>query len=546
MLYFSSQAGSLIAVTEGITDFVTPETAPEGLMQFGPIRLILLICWIYLCMYSVHRVEFGSLVSPRYKALANVFAVLIGPFILFVLYVADTSRRYQEGQIDFQDIRHEVVGALFNWAPRERARKGAMQKSIELMDSSGRSFAEVYGERDASGKNRESKESREILDLAEDIILEAIRQRASDILIDPKTAGDFTVRFRIDGFLTTARQIEPDKCVAMVNSIKAVANMDISEKRRPQDGSFMAKIPDGSVYFRVASAGVMGGEKLSIRVLNQTAGMLALDEIGLSPQSFKLISQIVHQPSGMVIICGPTGSGKSTSLYAMLNTIDFYTRNVITIEDPIEYVLTAVSQIEVNPKADITFANTLRSILRQDPDVICVGEIRDGETAGMALQASQTGHLVLATLHASSNMAVLVRLMDLGIKPLLLASALSVIVSQRLVRRLCDKCKKPAELSDGKIEYFRRKGMDCSGVMEPGGCKRCRGTGFFGRTAIVDIMMLDDDVRVNLINNQLKPGDLKKKGDEKGKSTLRKEGLRKVVAGITTLDEVKRVTSNLG
>ncbi len=231
----------------------------------------------------------------------------------------------------------------------------------------------------------------------------------------------------------------------------------------------MAKIPDGSVYFRVASAGVMGGEKLSIRVLNQTAGMLALNEIGLSQQSFKLISQIIHQPSGMVIVCGPTGSGKSTSLYAMLNTIDFYTRNVITIEDPIEYVLTAVSQIEVNPKADITFANTLRSILRQDPDVICVGEIRDGETAGMALQASQTGHLVLATLHASSNMATLVRLMDLGIKPLLLASALSVIVSQRLVRRLCDKCKKPAELSDEKVEYFRRKGMDCSGVMEPGG-----------------------------------------------------------------------------
>ncbi len=308
----------------------------------------------------------------------------------------------------------------------------------------------------------------------------------------------------------------------------------------------MAKIPDGSVYFRVASAGVMGGEKLSIRVLNQSAGMLALDEVGLSPQSFKLISQIVHQPSGMVIICGPTGSGKSTSLYAMLNTIDFYTRNVITIEDPIEYVLTAVSQIEVNPKADITFANTLRSILRQDPDVICVGEIRDGETAGMALQASQTGHLVLATLHASSNMATLVRLMDLGIKPLLLASALSVIVSQRLVRKLCDNCKKPTELSDERIKYLRSKGMDCSRMMEPGGCKQCRGTGFYGRTAIVDIMILDDDVRASLINNQLTPGDLKKKGDEKGRSTLIKEGLRKVMAGITTLDEVKRVTSNLG
>jgi type II secretory ATPase GspE/PulE/Tfp pilus assembly ATPase PilB-like protein len=178
--------------------------------------------------------------------------------------------------------------------------------------------------------------------------------------------------------------------------------------------------------------------------------------------------------------------------------------------------------------------------------VICVGEIRDGETAGMALQASQTGHLVLATLHASSNMATLVRLMDLGIKPLLLASALSVIVSQRLVRKLCDNCKKPTELSDERIEYLRSKSVDCSGMMEPCGCKHCRGTGFFGRTAIVDIMILDDDVRASLINNQLTPGDLKKKGDEKGRSTLIKEGLRKVMAGITTLDEVKRVTSNLG
>jgi general secretion pathway protein E len=281
-------------------------------------------------------------------------------------------------------------------------------------------------------------------------------------------------------------------------------------------------------------------------VLNQTAGMLKLDEIGLSKRSYNIIANIVQQPSGMVLVCGPTGSGKSTSLYAMLNTVDFYERNVITIEDPIEYVLTAVSQIEVNPKADITFANTLRSILRQDPDVICVGEIRDGETAKMALQASQTGHLVLATLHSSSNMGTLVRLLDLGVKPLLLASSLSVVISQRLVRRLCDDCKRPAELSDEQIAGFERKGVDSSGIMEPRGCKNCRGTGFYGRTAIVDILTLDDDVKANLINNQLKPGDLKKAGDEKGRSTLRKEGLKKVLAGLTTFDEVKRVTSNLG
>lgn len=547
MHYLQNEICSLIAAAEGISDFIAPpQTANDGILQFGPIRLVLLISWVYLCMNSVHRVEFGKLVKPELKAMTNVFAILIGPFILFVLYVANTSRRYQEGQIDFDGIIQELVGIVFNWAPRERAKKMAPQKAIELMDSSGRSFAEVYGERSGSAQNKDSQEGNEIIEMAEKIILEAIHERASDILIDPKTAGDFIVRFRIDGFLHTAREIEPDKCVALINSIKAVSNMDISEKRRPQDGSFMAKIPAGSVYFRIASAGVMGGEKLSIRVLNQSTGMIALDEVGFSQKSLELISDIVHQPSGMVLVCGPTGSGKSTSLYAMLNTIDFYTRNVITVEDPIEYVLPAVSQIEVNPKADITFASTLRSILRQDPDVISVGEIRDGETAGMALQASQTGHLVLATLHSSSNIGTLVRLMDLGIKPLLLASALSVIISQRLVRKLCDECKRPAQLSAEQIEGFRKRGLDPSGIMEAVGCRYCRSTGFRGRTAIVDILTLDDDVRANLINAELKPGDLKKKGDEKGRSTLRKEGLKKVLAGLTTLDEVKRVTSNLG
>ncbi|MBE0536048.1 MAG: type II/IV secretion system protein [Phycisphaerae bacterium] len=542
MLYFLDNLGPLLAAAEGISDFITPEGVERGLLDFSPVRVVILIAWVYLCMYSMHRIEFGSLVAPRYKILANTFAIFIGPFILFVLYVANTTHRYQEGEIDFEDILHELAGSLLNWAPRNKRKTAVVQKAIELMDSSGKSFADVYGEQ----SGRENSEGRQIIQMAEEIILEAIHERASDILVDPKTTGDFVVRFRIDGFLSAARQIEPEKCAALVNSIKAVAHMDISEKRRPQDGSFMARIPEGSVYFRVASAGVMGGEKLSIRVLNQSAAMLGLEDIGLSDHNLKIVAGIANQPSGMVLVCGPTGSGKSTSLYAMLNTIDFYTRNVVTIEDPIEYVLPAVSQIEVNPKANITFANTLRSVLRQDPDVISVGEIRDGETAAMALQASQTGHLVLATLHASSNLAALVRLMDLGIKPLLLASAITVIISQRLVRRLCDKCKRPAELSPEEVEGFRRKGLDCSGVMEPGGCKGCRGTGFHGRTALVDIMTVNDQVKANLLDGQLGFGDLKLQGDEKGRSTLRKEGLRRVLEGVTTLEEVKRVTSNLG
>jgi general secretion pathway protein E len=516
---------------------VQPETFPAVSLLFSPVRVILLIAWVYLCMYSVLRIETNRSIPLRYKAITNAFALLVGPLILFFLFVTDTTIKLQDGRIRPDNLLNNLFGDAFKRAKRRRA----AEKRIELQDSAGRRFSEVYG---SQAGDRQS--SGEVLRLTESIVLDAIRERASDILIDPKSTAVYTVRFRIDGILSPISQIEADKCTAVVNSIKAISSMDIAEKRRPQDGSFMARIPEGDVYFRVASAGVLGGEKLSIRVLNQSTGLLKLDQIGLSPKTHEIVTDTISKSSGMIIICGPTGSGKTTSLYAMLDTVDFYTRNVVTVEDPIEYVLPNASQIEVNVKANITFANALRNILRQDPDVICVGEIRDGETAAMALQASQTGHLVLATLHSSSNLAALVRLMDLGTRPLLLASALDIIVSQRLVRRLCDNCKKPARLSLQQIANFQRKAIDYRTIMQPNGCKKCRGTGYRGRTAILDVMRLNEDVKANLANERLSLGSLKKQGDNEGRSTLRKEGLRKVLTGMTTLDEVQRVTSHLG
>jgi len=514
-----------------------PQTFPAAWLLFSPVRIILLIVWVYLCVYSVVLVETSSLIPVRHKAKANILALLTGPLFLFVLFVADTTIKLQEGLIKPGNILSGIFGDAFK---RRKARYKA-ERGIELRDSAGRSFAEVYGP-----QSRDGESAGEVLSLTERIILDGIRGRASDILIDPKSQSVYFVRFRIDGVLSTISQIEADKATAIVNSIKAISSMDIAEKRRPQDGSFMARIPEGDVYFRVASAGVLGGEKLSIRVLNQSTGLLKLDEIGLSEKTHEVILDNIKQSSGMIVVCGPTGSGKTTSLYAMLGAIDFYERNVITVEDPIEYVLPNASQIEVNVKADITFANALRNILRQDPDVICVGEIRDGETADMALQASQTGHLVLATLHSSSNLAALVRLMDLGVRSLLLASGLDVIVSQRLVRKLCENCKRPASLTETQIANFQRKQIDYRTIMRANGCKRCRGTGFVGRTAILDVMRLDEDVKANLANERLSLGSMKKRGDEESKSTLRKEGLRKVLAGITTLEEVQRVTSKLG
>ena len=322
--------------------------------------------------------------------------------------------------------------------------------------------------------------------------------------------------------------------------------MDIAEKRRPQDGAFMARLPEGDVYFRMATSGVLGGEKLAIRVLDQTQRLRGLNEVGFTTEQVKTLKQIMQQSQGMILVCGPTGSGKTTSMYAMLQTINFEERNVITVEDPIEHVMQHVSQIEINNKAGVTFANSLRSILRQDPDVICVGEIRDSETAQMAMQAAQTGHLVLATLHASSNVGAIVRLMDLDVKPLLIASALSVVISQRLIRCLCEYCKGPAKLTQSQFDYCVKNHVEQKQILKANGCGHCGGTGYYGRTAIQDVMYLDDRIRGLLSNDKLTPGDLKKQGDKTFLSVLRGEGLKRVISGQTTLKEIKRITMEAG
>lgn len=526
----SEISSELPAVTEQVSGDVT-------VLHFGPIRIIILVAWIYYCMHCVQQIEFGPLVGDRFKPIANLLGLIVSPFILFVLFVKNTVKRLQAGEIEYSDIPR----IIFNLKLLKPERKVSGRRYIQLLDSAGRDF---FGSDDSKNKNDEN--DRETLNSFEDIILNALDERATDILIDPKTDGYHTIRYRVDGFLKVVQEIDTDQSVPIVNSIKALSKMDISEKRRPQDGAFTARVTEGKVSFRVASSGVLGGEKLSIRILNQSTGILKLSDIGLSKVKYNAILNALKQPSGMIIVCGPTGSGKTTSLYAMLSTIDFTSRNVITVEDPIEHVLPDASQIEVNLKADITFANALRSILRQDPDVITVGEIRDNITAAMALQASQTGHLVLATLHSSSNLSALVRLMDLDVKPLLLASALSMIISQRLVRKLCDNCKVPAELTPGQIERFKSKGVDPSVIMQDGKCDQCGNTGFRGRLAITDILVINEKIKSLLTESNVSIGELKKQGDKKGKTTLQDDGLSKVFAGLTTLDEIRRVTSNLG
>ncbi len=509
-------------------------------LLFSPFRLAFLVFWFYLCMYLVQRFEFSPLISKKYRPFINILMLLAGPFVLLTLIIANAAQTMQQKGISFAQAVAETFGKAIKMVRTQNFLGSHGQASITLLDSSGKSLSEVYGRQ--QGDKRDQARLRE----TENIIADAIENLSSDILIDPTSNTNYDIRLRIDGLLRTVKQMEFSTASAVVNSIKAISGMDIAEKRRPQDGAFTARTPDGTVSFRVASAGVLHGEKLSIRVLNQAIAPLTLTDIGVSSKIQDTILNTINRQSGMVILCGPTGSGKSTTLHSMLREIDFYSRNVITIEDPIEYVLPQASQIEINEKAGITFAKTLRSVLRQDPDVISVGEIRDDETAHIAIQASQTGHLVFATLHSGSNYAALVRLIDLGVKPLLLSTAVDVIISQRLVRKLCNNCKRPATLSESQIIQFKSKKIRADAIMEARGCEECGKTGYRGRIGIFDIMTLDDDIKAQLADDKLSLSTLKEKGDKYVKSGLKKQGLKLVLTGVTTIKEVKRVTSNLG
>jgi type II secretory ATPase GspE/PulE/Tfp pilus assembly ATPase PilB-like protein len=518
---------------EGLSGSAGVQAAAD--LAFNPLKLIILIIWVYVGLYCVQKVEFSLVVPKDKKGIVNILTLVLGPIPLAVFLIKDILKTPLPERGNFFEAIKDRLTAISDTIKSSKLMGGSKESFIKLLDSSGTELKEIYGH----GKIR--REDSHILDLTEKTIWDALQDRASDILIDPKSDSISIVRFRVDGILREVTQLDASTCQAIVNSIKAISNMDISERRRPQDGAFVAKIPEGTVSFRVASAGVLNGEKLSIRILKQDASIYTLESIGMTAKQQNLVENAITKPHGMILLCGPTGSGKTTTLYAMLNKIDFYTRNVITVEDPIEYVLPNTSQIEVNTKAGITFAKSLRSILRQDPDVIVVGEIRDEETAVIALQASQTGHLVFATVHSNSPASAMIRLLDLQVTPLMLATGLSLIISQRLIRRLCKYCKAPAKITQEQIRIFEKKKVNYANIYDAVGCEQCYGTGYYGRIGIYDMLTLDNEIKASLSNNKLPIEQLRNEGDVRGKSNLQKQALLKVVTGMTSIDEMNRV-----
>ena len=379
------------------------------------------------------------------------------------------------------------------------------------------------------------------------IIWEAHQNRATDIHIEPMEV-DLRIRYRIDGVLhqtpvpATLKRFQS----SIISRIKVMANMDIAEKRLPQDGRISLRIQGEEIDVRVSTMPTVYGESVSLRLLLRGSGMIGMEQLGLAADDEKVLKRMITRPHGILLCTGPTGSGKSTSLYAWLHTINSVDKRIMSAEDPIEYEMAGVNQVQMKPEIGLTFAHVLRTFLRQDPDVIMVGEIRDRDTAEIAIRAALTGHLVFSTLHTNDSAGSINRLLDMGIEPFLVASSVEGIVAQRLIRRLCPACRKAVEIDETNRAFLKGEGfpveeLETKTIYEPVGCDECRNSGFKGRTGIYEILIVDDHIRP-LIIERAPASDIKREALKHGLHTLRDDGWRKVLDGVTTVEEILRVS----
>jgi type IV pilus assembly protein PilB len=372
------------------------------------------------------------------------------------------------------------------------------------------------------------------------VLYRAIKEGASDIHVEPGES-QLRVRTRVDGLLFETLRPPAQMQAAIVSRIKVMANLDISERRVPQDGRMRVLMEGRSIDLRISTIPVYHGEKVVIRVLDRDHTLLDLAKLGLSRESLERFEKLVRKPNGLVLVTGPTGSGKTTTLYSILLAINEASRNVCTVEDPIEYQIKTINQIQINAKTGMTFSGALRAILRQDPDVVLVGEIRDGETAALAVQASLTGHLVLSTLHTNDAAGAVTRLMHMGVEPYLIGASLLGVLAQRLVRRICPACRTEVAVRPDVRARFAEVGLEVDRLFRGRGCVECRRTGFSGRIGIYELLVLDDGFR-DRITAGADLAEIRRRAREQGMVPLRQDGLAKAREGITTLDEVLRLT----
>lgn len=508
---------------------ISPETAsepginPGGLGDLGPV----LLPFAYAKRFGVVIVDpatgagetthiplLASKGAPNLATMAEVKRVLGKPF-----------RIKQVGDEEFEGL----LGTTYS-----RDSSEARQMVEDMGDDM--DLASLADQVPETEDLLEQEDDAPIIRLINALLAEAIRENASDIHIET-FEKDLIVRFRVDGVMREIVKPKRQLAPLLVSRIKVMARLDIAEKRVPQDGRISLRIGGREVDVRVSTMPASNGERVVLRLLDKQADRLRLENLGMNPQDLQRLREIVHKPHGVFLVTGPTGSGKTTTLYSSLAELSTKTINILTVEDPIEYNLPGIGQTQVNAKADMTFARGLRAILRQDPDVVMVGEIRDIETAEIAVQASLTGHLVMSTLHTNTAVGAVTRLVDMGVEPFLLSSSLVGMLAQRLVRVLCHECRVPRHANRAELEFLER---DHAQVYEAKGCEACQHSGYHGRTGIYELVTIDENLR-QLIHDRVSEQELTAYARRHAPS-IRDDGKSKILDGVTTVQEVLKVT----
>jgi general secretion pathway protein E len=545
----STNGVELWASTEGFSpapDFTPPTLHEEPIVEPPPppyvhtwkmerflgCAAVLVIAWIWVLLW-VQRDARGSLAEIKR---ANTDVLLL-PFLGFIIYLIKRYHRLRQKVEEPHTLTGRVAGLRPTEAPKKRGLFGDRTKilapfhrkkqrlNLEFLDAN-RNTIEVK-------KNLPEMTG---IEAAREVLEDAISERASDVHVEPQEAG-CRVRFRIDGVLQERMAFEKTDGLRVAAALKALAQIDVAEKRKAQDGRFRVRTKDGEVDFRVATASSIHGEKLVLRILDRKSGLLGLGELGMPKLMLQEFDRVIHSRNGVILATGPTGSGKTSTLYAALSRLDAKRLNLMTIEDPVEYELEGATQIPVNPKAGVTYESGLRSILRQDPDVIFVGEMRDAEAAKITIRAALTGHLVFSSLHTKDAPSTLLRLEEMGVEKYQTSSALLLIVAQRLVRVLCKKCREAYNTTGSELSELGIALPEGRTIYRESKCDACDNSGFQGRTGIFELLVLDEELR-RVVNEGVSQQQLVEIASKKSYRSYREDGVDKILRGLTTVEEV--------
>jgi type IV pilus assembly protein PilB len=476
-----------------------------------------------------------NLVLPLSKTMNSLTFAITDPLDVILI---DNLRKMTNCEINpVIATKTEILKAIDEFYGKRDILKAAVKESYNRPQEFERPVLEVNTEELSIDRLIARAEEAPVVKLVDLIVKQAIDERASDIHVEP-FKDKMSLRYRIDGVLHEIPPPAKHLHLPITSRIKILAKLDIAEKRLPQDGGFTVRIEGRSIDLRISVMPTIYGEKIVMRILDKEGMTLDLSTMGFLPQQLESFRKAIHMPYGLVFMTGPTGSGKSTSLYASLGEIKSPTKNIVTVEDPVEYHMEGINQVQIKPEIGLTFASALRAFLRQDPDIMMVGEVRDLETAQICVRSALTGHLVLSTLHTNDAASAITRLIDIGVEPYLLMPSLVVIVAQRLVRRLCSECKEAYEATPEERERFNL-GSDL--IYRAKGCDKCNHIGYRGRTCIGEVLFIDDEVRQHIVAG-VNAQQLKKIACERGMMTLYESGIRKVAAGITSLEEALSAT----